>query len=167
MSPAQAPVTAQEFRAAMGMFATGVTVVTTGRGDGVHAMTANAITSVSLNPPLLLFCVSKTATMAGRIRHNRAFTVSILDHSQAALSHFFAGLAAGDETPDFQFRDWAGGARLAGCAAAFACRLAALHDGGDHWIALGRVRAVHRPQTTKTAPLLFYQGNYHHLAQPG
>jgi flavin reductase (DIM6/NTAB) family NADH-FMN oxidoreductase RutF len=156
-------ITPRDFRAAMGLFATGVTVVTTGHGDDVHAMTANAITSVSLHPPLLLFCVNKDATMAHRIRRNQTFTINILDETQTTLSHYFAGLTAGNTAPEFGFCEWASGSRLEECSAALGCRLYALHDGGDHWIAVGQVLSVYHTQR-KTSPLLFYRGEYRQLA---
>jgi len=156
-------ISAREFRTAMGRFATGITVVTTGSGSDIHAMTANAITSVSLDPPLLLFCVAKTARMADRIRQNGHFTVNILNETQADLSSHFAGRPAGDRSPAFTFLDWSGGSRLAECAAALSCSLYTCHDGGDHWIVLGQVQDIHQPALQST-PLLFYRGQYHRLA---
>lgn len=156
-------VTPYDFRATMGMFPTGVTVVTTGQGSDVHAMTANAITSVSLSPPLLLFCVSKEAVMASKLQQNQSFTISILDETQTKLSNYFARKSVGSEAPDFRFCDWANGSRLETCAAALSCSLHALYDGGDHWIAVGQVRAVYRPEA-KAAALLFYRGKYHQMA---
>jgi len=159
-----ATITPVDFRRAMGMFATGVTVVTTGYGDNVHAMTANAVTSVSLDPPLLLVCVNKHATTAHRIRQTQGFTVNILDETQGALSHHFAGLSTGNKIPEFEFHEWAGSSRLVGSSAALGCRLFALYDGGDHWIAVGQVLAIYHSES-KTAPLLFYQGKYHHITR--
>ena len=158
-------VSPHEFRTTMGLFATGVTVVTSGRGRDVHAMTANAITSVSLSPPLLLFCVKKEARMAARLRGNQSFTVNILDETQRTLSNYFARQAGDNEVPEFRFCDWSLSSRLDNCAAALSCSLYALYDGGDHWIAVGQVEAVYRAKA-KAAPLLFYQGQYHQVAPP-
>lgn len=158
-------ISARDFRATMGLFPTGVTVVTTGTGGDIHAMTANAITSVSMDPPLLLFCVNKTAVMADRLRQNERFTINILNENQTTLSNYFARQATGSAAPDFQFCDWAGGARLERSAAALSCGLYALYDGGDHWIAVGQVEALYQPEA-KAAPLLFYQGQYHQVAHP-
>ncbi len=160
---ASSTVSANDFRAAMGMFPTGVTVVSTGKGNDVHAMTANAITSVSLSPPLLLFCVSKKAVMASKMQKNQSFTISILDETQTTLSNYFAKQAVGNKVPEFRFCDWANGSRLEACTAALSCSLYALYDGGDHWISLGQVLDVFQSEV-KAAPLLFYQGQYHQVA---
>lgn len=148
----------KDFRRAMGAFATGVTVITTGRGKHVHAMTANAVTSVSLDPPLLLFCVNKSATMSLKIRQHQQFVVNILAEQQADLSNYFAG-AARTKPPQFAFQDWSTGARLCGAPVSISCYLDTLHDGGDHWILVGRVVDIYQDFEEKP-PLIFYKGRY-------
>jgi flavin reductase (DIM6/NTAB) family NADH-FMN oxidoreductase RutF len=158
-------IDSRAYRNTIGLFATGVTVVCSGQGADVHAMTASAITSLSLHPLLLIFCVKKEARMAGTITRTGRFTVNILTAAQEALSNYFAGLGPEESPPPFSFEPWGKGARLAECAAAISCRLHALHDGGDHWIAVGAVDDLFRA-AGEVAPLIYFQGRYARLAQP-
>jgi len=83
-----------EFRRTLGMFATGVTVITTKRGDQVHGMTANAFMSVSLQPPLILISIDRRAKMNALLHEGVRYGVSVLEESQSAVSDRFAGRAA-------------------------------------------------------------------------
>src|SRR5574341_975136 len=133
-----AMVDAHAFRRAMSLFATGVTVLATDAGEGAPiGMTANAITSVSLNPLLLLVCVEKIANIAPHLLENDGFSLSILNENQADLSDFFAGRWRGASPPRFSFTDWQGGPLLADCVAAVGCRRYQVVEGGDHWIVIG------------------------------
>lgn len=152
-------VTPQEYRKTIGMFATGVTVVTSGTGDDLHAMTANAITSLSLNPILLIFCVEKNTKMAAQLQRYQQFNVNILRQEQKDLSTYFAGMWHKEEPPPFNFVEWYGGYLIEGCAAALSCKLHAMHDGGDHWIAVGKVVALYQREGP-VAPLIYYRGRY-------
>lgn len=154
----------REYRNTIGMFATGVTVVVAGNGDDVHGMTANAVTSVSLDPVMLLFCPGKDARISKHCEVDAPFTVSILGADQESTSNHFAGA---DMAPEHAFIDWpeAGGPpRIEGCIAALACKIREIYDGGDHWIVLGEVTALHRGENTAD-PLLFYRGAYRRLAE--
>jgi flavin reductase (DIM6/NTAB) family NADH-FMN oxidoreductase RutF len=84
---------------------------------------------------------------------------------ETTLSNYFARQAASNETPKFRFSDGTYGSRLETCTAALSCSLYALYDGGDHWIAVGQVLAVYRPEE-KAAPLLLYRGRYYQMASP-
>lgn len=161
-SVARTSSAAREFRDTIGLFATGVTVLTAGDPTQVHAMTANAITSVSLDPMLLLACVDKTATMAAvlRTRPRRRFVINILADDQHDLADWFAGRST--TRPAVEFAPWAGGARLADGLAAIACDLTDMHDGGDHLIIVGRIAALHRGGAPRT-PLIFFHGRYRRL----
>ncbi len=164
MSAPDAPaVEPRAFRDTIGLFATGVTVVATQHGDHVHAMTANAITSLSLRPPLVIFCVSKQAKMAAEMEVGRPFSINVLREEQRALSNYFAGQWPDPRPPSFHFDPWQDTPRLQGCAAALACVVDSQLEGGDHWIIVGSVRAVHRPALAPD-PLLFYAGKYRRLA---
>lgn len=122
-------------------------------------MTANSFTSLSLNPPLVLFCAGKT-TKTGQIVHSaKGFSVNILRHDQEALSTYFAGGWKERTPPPFRFVPWEGGPRLEGSAAAMGCALHAVHEGGDHWIVVGRVLALHQG-TEPRRPLVFFGGRY-------
>jgi flavin reductase (DIM6/NTAB) family NADH-FMN oxidoreductase RutF len=149
------------YRQTIGAFTTGVTVITAGSGDQIRGMTANAVTSVSLSPTLLLFCVKKNAQMVAVLKKESCFTINILCEDQQALSNHFAGMQ--ESTQAIDFIPWQAGVRLGGCGAAIGCRLYARHDGGDHWIILGQVIALHRP-TESFRPLVFYSGQYGNLA---
>lgn len=147
----------------MGLFATGVTVVATGSGEDLRAMTANAVTSLSLEPALLICCLSKKAKMTSRLQKEQGFSVNILCQEQQDLSTYFAGGWKDETRPDFEFVPWQGGPLLQGCAAAIGCELVQMLEGGDHWIVIGRVVALCEG-AVPTNPLIFYRGHYHSLA---
>jgi 3-hydroxy-9,10-secoandrosta-1,3,5(10)-triene-9,17-dione monooxygenase reductase component len=151
-------IDSRAFRQTVGHFATGVTIITTEIDGVIRALTANSFTAVSLDPPLVLFCVGKT-TKTGQVIHTvKGFAVNILRREQQDLSTYFAGGWTRPSPPPFTFLEWEGGPRLDGCAAAVGCSIHAIHDGGDHWIVVGRVLAVHR--TACTSPLLFHGSHY-------
>jgi flavin reductase (DIM6/NTAB) family NADH-FMN oxidoreductase RutF len=149
------------FRQTVGQFATGVTIITTAAGGAIRALTVNSFTAVSLDPPLVLFCVGK-GTKTGQAAHTMpGFAVNILRQEQQDLSTYFAGGWTHPLPPAFTFLDWDGGPRLEGCAAAVGCSTHAVHDGGDHWIVIGKVVALHR--TTCASPLIFHGSRYANL----
>jgi flavin reductase (DIM6/NTAB) family NADH-FMN oxidoreductase RutF len=150
------------FREVMGLFATGVTVIAAESEGEIHGMTANAVTSVSLNPILVLACVNKQAMMADILSKKKEFSINILRDDQQALSTYFAGAWLEDPTPPFRFVPWEGRPRLEGCAAALGCRVWNMIDGGDHWVILAIVLAMHRG-IDPIRPLLFYGGEYGRL----
>ena len=152
------PVT---FRQTIGLFTSGVGVIAVGADDAVHAMTASAITSVSLDPMLVLFCVGRSAKMAARLQAAEGFTINVLRHDQQALSNFFAGRRGGP-VPPFRFVPWVGGPRLEGCAASIGCTTDRLVEAGDHWLVLGAVRGLHRG-VEPIEPLVFFHGRYAEL----
>jgi len=147
------------FRQTVGQFVTGVTVIVTEIEGQIRAMTANSFTSLSLDPPLVLFCVGKNTNTGQVIHAAEGFSVNILCHHQQALSTYFAGGWKEPEPPPFSFVAWMGAPRLAGCAAAIGCTIESIHEGGDHWIVIGRVLALHRLETAH-APLVFFAGHY-------
>jgi flavin reductase (DIM6/NTAB) family NADH-FMN oxidoreductase RutF len=151
------------YRRTMGLFATGVTVlaITTADGEPI-GMTANSLTSVSLEPTLLLVCVQKTAHIMPRLLAADFFSLSILSEEQAALSDYFAGLSESPGSPPFEFVAWEGGARLADCVGAVGCLRHEVLEGGDHWIVLGRVCALYRTENPRN-PLIFFGGSYRRL----
>ncbi len=157
--------TATEYRRTMGQFATGVTILTTSKPEGTPmAMTANAVTSVSLDPLLLLVCVSKNAEMAPVITHAKTFSLSILGAAQQGLSNYFAGMwPEGTPIPAFTFEPWVDGYRLADCPGALRCRRTEVIEGGDHYIVIGEVTGLYRAEQDST-PLLYYKGQYFRIA---
>jgi flavin reductase (DIM6/NTAB) family NADH-FMN oxidoreductase RutF len=157
------PIDALEFRRTAGMFATGVTVVAVEADGLVRGMTANAVTSLSLEPPLMLVCVQKNAHMLEFLQQSSGFSINILNEAQVDLSRFFANMWTKPEPPPFSFKPWVGGPRLEGAIGAIACETQEFLEGGDHWIVLGRVVDLYRP-VNPGKPLLFFQGQYRQLA---
>lgn len=154
-------VTTAEFRRAMGRFATGVTVITSVGADGRPVgTTANAVSSLSLDPPLLLACFAVESQTLAAIRAHGAFTVNILAAPQEELSANFArrGLAADWDGVPHQPGP-AGSPRLHGVLATLDCTVEHRLPGGDHEIVIGRVRDA-QTGDGDNAPLLFWRGQY-------
>lgn len=147
-----------EFRRALGAFVTGVTVVTTIQPDGSpRGFTANSFTSVSLDPPLILVCIAKTASSYPVFSQTRHFAVSVLAEDQKAVSGVFASKAA-DKFSQVAWRARVTGAPvMEGAAASFDCATHEVIDAGDHIILIGRVLDfVHTP----SSPLGYCRGAY-------
>jgi flavin reductase len=151
----------KEFRATVGAFATGVTVVTTHGEEHGYGMTANAFSSVSLDPPLILVCVINPSEGADHISRNGVFAVNVLAEDQEPMSRYFAsrdrprGVDAFREVPH---RLGASGSPiLEGSAASLDCRLHAAHEAGDHLIFIGEVLEIAISEST---PLVFHGGGY-------
>ncbi|MDQ0189135.1 flavin reductase family protein [Alicyclobacillus cycloheptanicus] len=153
------------FRRAMGLFATGVTVITTEVNHEIHAMTANAFSSVSLHPPLILVCLNRGTKMERHLQHSARFAVNFLADDQERLSRHFAGGQGNDRAPDFSFSTFAGTPRLDGTLATVACAVHRVLDGGDHVIVLGQVQDIVIDES-EPGPLLFWKGKYHNLDKP-
>jgi flavin reductase len=152
------------FRHTVGQFVTGVTVIAADVQGSIRAMTANSFTSLSLDPPLVLFCVGKTTKMGELIHQASGFSVNILQQDQQHLSTYFAGGWKEPEPPPFTFAAWEGGPLLEGSAAALGCAVDAIHEGGDHWIVVGKVHALYRSESAGP-PLVFSAGRYAALAE--
>jgi flavin reductase (DIM6/NTAB) family NADH-FMN oxidoreductase RutF len=152
------------FRAVLGHFCSGVTVVTALGADGPIGLTCQSFSSLSLAPPLVSFNASRTSTSWPRIRRAGVFCVNILTHRQQYISVQMSRPGAAK----FEGVDWRptplGALRLAGVAAWLDCSLHAEYDGGDHTIV---VAAVHQLAVGAPAdPLLFYRGGYGSFAGP-
>ena len=156
-----ADVSPAELRDAMGHFATGVTVVTSLDADGEPVgTTANAVTSLSLDPPLILVCFDLKSATLEAINGHGAFAVNILGRRQRELSANFAkrGLAAVWDGVRHH-RGPTGSPRLADVIAGIECTVENSFPGGDHEIVIGRVRHV-ESSGGDAAPLLFWRGQY-------
>jgi flavin reductase (DIM6/NTAB) family NADH-FMN oxidoreductase RutF len=149
----------------MGLFATGVTVVTAAVDDRVHAMTANAVMSVSLDPLLVCVSVGRGARMNRFLEEAGRFALNILAEHQEDLSRYFAGMWQGPQPPEYRFVPWAGGPRLEGALASVGCVVDQVVEAGDHRLFLGRVVALHRSEGP-WRPLVFFAGGYHRLQSP-
>ena len=154
-------LSAAEFREAMGHFATGVTVVTSIDTDGEPVgTTANAVTSLSLDPPLVLVCFDLGSLTLRAIRGHGAFVVNVLAAPQQHLSRNFArrGLAAAWDGIQHR-RGPTGSPRLENVLAALECTVEHALPGGDHEIIVGRVRHV-ETSANPSGPLVFFRGGY-------
>ena len=151
------------FRGTMGAFATGVTIITVDAGGPTHAMTANAVSSLSLEPPLILACFDLGSATLAAIRGHGAFAVNVLGQRQHQLSTNFAkrGLAAVWDDVTHQ-RGPTGSPRLADVIAMIECTVEHSYPGGDHEIVVGRVREV-ETSGDGAQPLLFFRGGYDSL----
>ena len=155
------------FRAVLGRFATGVSVMTA-VVDGVpHGMTANAVSSVSLEPRLVLVCVERDTAMAGWVRRAGCFALSFLAADQMAVSNWFADPARTDDDDQFAdipFMTGATGAPvLDGALGWVDCRVEAIHEAGDHDVVIGEVRDLGLGAADE--PLLYYASGYRRLQE--
>jgi 3-hydroxy-9,10-secoandrosta-1,3,5(10)-triene-9,17-dione monooxygenase reductase component len=152
------------FRNAMGLFATGVTVIATHvpSDTQVHAMTANSVTSLSLDPMLLLFCPAKQSSLAQYLPNMRSFSVNVLRDTQRELSSYFAGNAHKGIAPEFEFLEGKTAPYLVGALVSVECLLQQVIDGGDHWLVIGRALSVIQTSEPHN-PLLFFKGSYRSL----
>lgn len=152
------PTQQQDFRNALGMFATGVTIVTAGNlTANPVGMTANSFSSMSLDPPLVLWGISRSARSFDRFQSAPHWAVHILSVEQEALARRFATQGA-DKFAGLTITEGFGGVPLLdGCCARFECSAATAHDAGDHLILVG---AVERFNRWNVAPLVFRGGKY-------
>jgi flavin reductase (DIM6/NTAB) family NADH-FMN oxidoreductase RutF len=146
-------------RRTLGLFATGVTIITTRVGEQVHGMTANAFMSVSLEPPLVLISVDRRTKMCGLLHEGSTYGVSVLCESQSALSDRFAGRVSAD-APEPRFDLIHDTPLVDGALAGFVSKVVRSYWGGDHSLFLGQVEYAH---TGAGAPLLFHGGRYERL----
>lgn len=159
-------LTQAAFRKALGLFATGVTIITVDQESEVHGMTANAFTSVSLDPMLVLVCVDHRARTHAHLQAKKRFGINVLAESQRAISEYYArstethqhAEAAGarfDRTPH-------GTPILHGALAYLECRLQTAHDAGDHTIFIAEVEDA---TVREGNPLLFFGGKYREIGK--
>lgn len=152
------------FRRIMGGFATGVAVVTTEDGRGLAGMTVNSLTSVSLEPPLLLVSLARGTRTADAVAARGAFTVNLLAAGKGGLSDRFARPGADPFHGLEVGRDSAGLPVLDGGLGHLECATEAIHPGGDHLIVVGRVI---RGELAPGSPLVFFRGKYDTLTGRG
>lgn len=154
----------KEFRHVLGNFATGVNVVCSKDGDGFCGMTVNSFTSVSLEPPLVLFCPHHGAHALPKIQECKVFTVNILAQHQKQLCSVFAGKVPPEERfegLDYKLGPATGCPVFGGCLAHLECRLWAQYNGGDHEILVGEVISM---AAGEGDPMLFFRGQFPLLA---
>lgn len=158
---AQAPnFSKSEFRTALGMFATGVTIVTARTAEGtLVGLTANSFNSVSLEPPLVLWSLSRTAASMPAFQAGSHYAINILGADQQDLAMRFAAKGV-DRFAEVEFVEGVGGAPLlAGAAASFECFNRSRYDEGDHVIFVGEVERCTR--RAGASPLLYHGGKFY------
>jgi flavin reductase (DIM6/NTAB) family NADH-FMN oxidoreductase RutF len=155
------------FRQVLGRFATGVTVVTVCQGDTMRGMTANAFTSVSLNPPLVLVSVDKKADTHGLLMASDVFCINILAEHHRDWSDWWAGKAPRDQD---QFANVPYSTKATGCPVLdeclgyIDCKVWARYEGGDHTLFVGEVQEAAVNNDPNIRPLLFFSSKYRKLA---
>jgi len=152
------PFNSKEFRAALGRFATGVTIITAQNQGQTHGMTANAFVSVSLDPPLVLVSLDNRSYMHRIFPGATRFGISVLKEDQEQLSNHFAGRSVDGLHIRFTSREDI--PVLEGALAYFVVEVIDIHPAGDHTLYIGQVEYF---EARDEKPLLFYAGKYHQL----
>ena len=154
--------TQRQLRDAFGEFATGVTVVTAVRPDGEPVgVTANSFSSVSLEPPLLLWCLANTSSGVAAFAVGAHFAVHVLSREQRELALHFARRTADKFEVDLHWRTNPHPPHLDGALCRFDCRVHAVHPGGDHQVIIGEVLSLTRGAGH---PLAFHAGHFGHFS---
>jgi flavin reductase (DIM6/NTAB) family NADH-FMN oxidoreductase RutF len=155
------------FRDALGLYASGITVIAGHDGDAPLGFTCQSFYSVSTDPPLISFSVMLTSSTYPRIRETGKFSVNVLSRAQQSISNQFAGRGADK---------WAGVAWkmsdgqnpiIDGTLTWLDCQIVAEHEAGDHTIVIGRVLAIGPNDRQVDEPLLYFKGSYRHLNDLG
>jgi flavin reductase (DIM6/NTAB) family NADH-FMN oxidoreductase RutF len=158
------PVDPDLFRGTLSNWASGVTVVTSRRGEDVRGMTASAVCSVSLDPPLVLVCVDKTAIMHDFVADSHVFALNILARDQEEVSRACASRKV-EESRRLEgipyHAESTGSPILDGAIGYLDCRVEHAYEGGDHTIFVGRVEAA---GARDGEPLLYFRSGYRRLS---
>ena len=152
-------IDADEFRVAMSLWPSGVTIVTSRVGEQIHGMTVSDFSGVSLEPPLAVVCAAKSSVTTGLIEEARCFGVNVLRLDQDALANKFASKK--DEFKRFEgveiFEAKTGAPLLREAVVNLDCRVVAIHDAGDHLLCVGEIEETH---VGDGEPLLYFRGGY-------
>lgn len=155
-APVEAWVSEHEFRAAAGHFASGVAVITTRVGGRLYGTTASAVTSLSMDPPMMLVCLNRTSTTHDAIYSAESFGISILAENQGGLARQFAAKGA-NKFDGVDYDDVSGMPLLSGAIAGMVCQTESTTIGGTHTVFLARVS---RAATSAGAPLAYFRGGF-------
>jgi 3-hydroxy-9,10-secoandrosta-1,3,5(10)-triene-9,17-dione monooxygenase reductase component len=160
-APAPAGPRTHAFRDALGRFATGVAFITAAPDGQPTGLIVNSLTSVSLDPPLISFCPSRTSLTWTRMRRSRRLGVNVLGRKHERFAHR-ATPAGADRFAGLEWQPGRGGTPLLTDAlATLECEIVAQHPAGDHWIVLGRVHDLH--VSAPSDPLIFFAGAFRAL----
>jgi 3-hydroxy-9,10-secoandrosta-1,3,5(10)-triene-9,17-dione monooxygenase reductase component len=161
--PVAAPIAPDRFRRVMGHFVTGVTVVTTLDGDEPQGITVNALSSVSLEPPLVMVALDRRRFITPSVREAARFAVNVLSEDQQALSDCFAGAPVDPGRDLFCGAAWTPGSTglplIDGAIATIECTVVQRFQAGDHELFIGRVDAMANAEP-HPMPLLYYRRQY-------
>jgi flavin reductase (DIM6/NTAB) family NADH-FMN oxidoreductase RutF len=158
-------VDADLFRKTLANWASGVTVVTSRRGDDVRGMTATAVCSVSLDPPLVLVCIDRSAIMHDFVAQSGVFALNILAREQEHISRACASRQVEESRrlEGIPYHTEVTGSPILDEAIGYLdCRVEHAYEGGDHTIFVGRVEAA---GVREGEPLLYFRGGYRSLAE--
>ena len=150
-----------QYRLVLGHLPTGVTVVTANGAGGPVGMSANSVTSVSLDPPLILFCPAMTSTTWPPIRDSGRFCINVFAAHHEEMSRRFSARGV-DRFAGVAWHERAAGPALDDAVAWIECTIDAVHPGGDHLIVVGEVTSLALGDDTDD-PLLSYEGRYRGL----
>ena len=154
-------MTPDSFRKACGYWASGVSIVTTADTDGkLYGLTMNAVTSLSLTPPLFLICVDNKSDSLEPLRRSGVFCINVLSEAQQALSNSFAKKNPHKFEGVAHTLGSTGAPLLDGHLLAIECTVAASYPGGDHQIFVGDIRAISIPREEGIGPVIYYRGRY-------
>jgi len=165
------PIDGSRFRQVMGRFATGVTVVTTFADGQPQGITVNALSSVSLEPPLVMVALDRGRFITPMVRRHGRYAVNVLGEGQQGLSDCFAHAAVRPGREDFCGAAWHPGATglplLDGAIATLECSVVETFSAGDHDLFIGRVDALDEgdPREAGTRPLLYFRRRYLRIEQ--
>jgi flavin reductase (DIM6/NTAB) family NADH-FMN oxidoreductase RutF len=151
------PIDGRALRSICGLFVTGVTVITSGVDSEAAGTTVNSFTSVSLDPPLVLFCLHRNSRLNTVVQESQAFVVNFLAAHQKTLAWAFAGKTSEHLHGAAHHPSAAGAPILSDALAFLACRLVNEFDGGDHIIYVGHVLELGAPRRHRE-PLVFFRG---------
>lgn len=154
-------VSQAEFRAIVGSFASGVTIISCEVDGQQYGATASSFTSLSLEPPMVLVCLNRSSRTAAAVTRAGTFAVSILGDTQAALAAHFAGKTASQFSEIAHHRGSTGDPVLDGAHAALACEVESITNGGTHAVFLSRVVSI---EQGTGLPLLYHRGSFGHFS---
>jgi len=158
-------IDADRYRLVLGHLPTGVTVVTANGAAGPVGMSANSVTSVSLDPPLILFCPARTSTTWPPIRDSGRFCINVFAAHHEEMSRRFSARGV-DRFAGVAWHGRGAGPALDDAVAWIECTIDAVHPGGDHLIVVGAVDAL-EVREADVEPLVFFRGSYGSFRQRG
>jgi flavin reductase (DIM6/NTAB) family NADH-FMN oxidoreductase RutF len=161
-------ITPDQFRRASGLWATGVSIVTTVDSSGKpYGLTMNAVTSLSLNPPMFIVCVDNNSDTLAPMRDSKVFCINVLAGTQQDLSNRFAKKGEEKFSGVGHAPGSTGAPVLDGALLSIECEVSSIVPGGDHQIMLGEVRRIVTNETAGIEPLLYFGGRYAAVAKAG